>query len=231
MHINREILCTQFADYSTPITKVLLARIVFNGRRTNSASIASPSVLLHQMWMADHLIQVSRLNIHFMSWESKLNLPIWDKNRPQNWDIKQGPRLYPSRLKVAAFIGVYSIFIGTSYLLVCPVICSCCWPSSRSGGAVPCFSVVLSPIPLLSFPAWKIQGNITHRIYLMPLWMLNCLAHVLLQDTGYTPWTWKRGFNAMRRFFFLDSNTLALSLKRTSDQWGIWPLVQYCVSL
>ena len=113
-----------------------------------------------------------------------------EKNRPQNWGIKQGSRLDPSCLEIETFIGVYSIFIGTSYLLVCPVICSCCWESSRSGGAEPCFSVVLSPIRLST---WKIQGNI---IRLNPFsWCLSeyCAAHmnVLLHNIRYATWSWK----------------------------------------
>ena len=142
-----------------PITKVLIAHgsWLMEWERVVHQLPCSPSVLLHPLDLADHLIQVLRLNIHAMSWKSKLNLPKWHKNRPHNWDIKQGSRFDPSRLEIETFIGVYSIFIGTSYLLVCSVICSCCWRSSRSGGAESCFSVVLSPICLST---WKIQGNI-----------------------------------------------------------------------
>ena len=127
---------------------------MFNGMRTRNASIASPSissVASIRCGGSPNSGVALKCPIH------EVEIKTIFAEMTKKLRLKTGLQVHPSRLEIAAFIGVYSIFIGTSYLLVCSVICSCCWRSSRSGGAESCFSVVLSPICLST---WKIQGNI-----------------------------------------------------------------------
>ena len=72
----------------------------------------------------------------------------------ETWTVPQ-PRLNSSHLAISAFIGVYSIFIVSSYLPVFQVICSCCWPSSRSEGAALFFCCFRH-----NWPARKEEGTL-----------------------------------------------------------------------